>query len=145
MNDIAIIRKYNNDFYNDYEFVNQISDWLKRFAESLAESLEKEPIRLLSKKEFRAATISAFSVLEAETNQIMNTLVNEYPFHKNTYTRIFDFLYSRKYIQLEEYTKLKEYYKIRNKLVHGDSKISKEDATNVVNLIMSILEKIKKN
>lgn len=144
-NAIVYIKKYENDPYNDNNFLTQISGWLKRFAESLAESLEKEPLRLLNKKEFRAATISAFSVLEAETNQKKTNQTENLSIQNYTQGRKFDFLITENYINEEEFEKLKEYYNIRNKLVHGDTKITKEEASKIVNFIMTILNKLRKN
>lgn len=128
------------DRKNDFKFIDQIDSWIKSFSEEALETFSKEPSRLLSKREYRAAIISAISLLEVEMANVIGT--NNI---KKMYThRLSKVLGELEILTHEEVRNLQEWQMIRNELAHTQKTISKEKATQIVDGIVKIIEKIKR-
>lgn len=139
--------KINNSTYivkdDNLDFVKKIDIWLKKISPIFYNDFTEEPFRLLKKGEYRAAIISAFSLLEIELNKLyeQNDICD-----KNRIIPIRDI--AEKLIQLQilnedQYNRLKKWRHIRNTLVHTSKTIDDNQAKNIVNGLMDIINSVK--
>lgn len=132
----------------DQKFISALEKIFKKFSKELEEKLYDEPRRLLEKKEYRAAVISSFSLLETELREIsMINASDEQKVFRFTLGRTLEMAKRYELISPNEFRQLKDWWNIRNRLVHGalgDYKITPKDASEIVNGIMQILQNIRK-
>ncbi|MHC1567554.1 MAG: hypothetical protein ACXQTD_07585, partial [Candidatus Syntropharchaeia archaeon] len=100
--------------------------------------LSDEPIRLLKKKEYRAAVISAVALLEIELREKLPKDVGFLPLVK-----LLNLAVKFEYIPGDKLPLIKEWIAVRNRLVHTKDTISPNDANIIVNGIIDILETIR--
>jgi hypothetical protein len=61
------------DLYSiPHEFLQKLEIWFQRVATDLRPQLSDEPWRLLDKREYRAAVISSFSLLETTLAEVLS-------------------------------------------------------------------------
>jgi hypothetical protein len=123
------------------QFLAQIDNWLKGVSEQVTPILMDEPKRLLQHKEYRAAVISAFTLLETS---LRRAFVNEEapdsrftPLHG-----LLSFAVKKEIITEEMRDQIRNWSKIRNSVVHTDEIIPPATAKQVVSGIMDAVEAI---
>jgi uncharacterized protein YutE (UPF0331/DUF86 family) len=106
-------------------------------------------MRLLKKKEYRAAVISSISLLETELREIiMITAPDEQNKFRFGLGRTVEMAERYELISPNEFRQLKKWWRTRNRLVHtealGEYKLTSKYASEIVNGIMQILQNIRK-
>jgi uncharacterized protein YutE (UPF0331/DUF86 family) len=125
------------------EIKNKFENEIRSISDSLLHTLENEPKRLFEKKEYRAAVISAISLLETELHGLYanKNMTNEY--RDKSQRNIYDYLNMLGYSNVKRHDSLKEWINIRNKLVHTKEKINARKAKEIVCGIYEILDEVK--
>lgn len=123
-------------------FLNSVDSWFKKMAEKLRPVLRKEPLRLLDKKEHRAAVLSAITLLETELRAHLQT---EEKRHFVTIGRLLKFALEQGLINQVLFTELTGIIAVRNRLVH-DATFSIEGPTAraTVEGVMGAIQTVRK-
>ncbi len=128
---------------DDEGFVEQVERWFSLTAAALRGSYEDEPLRLLNMHEYRAAVISAVSLLE---NELRERLAPDLESSKSRYVsiaRLFTLAASRQLILTSERKSLLRWLEMRNRLAHTTESVSARQARTAVQEIMAVVEKIR--
>lgn len=122
---------YNMDEDNQH-FINRLEEILS----DPLDVLDNEPARLLQKKEYDAAVISAFRLLELKLRE-KEYMKNQESFKTASITQMLKEIHNKEVHQLIE--KVLSYIKIRNQIVHGKlHNIGKKKATEIVQAVEAL-------
>lgn len=124
------------------QFRQDLDSWFERIAEELRPALTQEPERLLKKKEYRAAIISAMSLLESE---LRKRIREDRIFKVRPYIsiqRAVEAAFEDQILTQEEAHDIKEWMSIRNKVVHLGESVSAKIAKAVVKGVLDIVRKL---
>jgi hypothetical protein len=131
-------------------FLQQVEIWLSEISEYTNAELNNEPTRLLRKQEYKAAVISAFSLLESEINKMLsNDEMLNYSLKKSSLghlplVKLFKIVEDRKLLDLNTSKDVKKWLMWRNKLVHGhDDAITPREATKIVRGVNQFIDSVK--
>ena len=119
-------------------FVSKLEQKVQQLSKELIDQLSDEPIRLLEKKEYRAAVISAVALLEIELRE---KLPKDLGFL--TLVKLLNLAVEFEYIPSDKLPLVREWVSIRNRLVHTKDTVSPNKANKIVKGIMDILEAIR--
>lgn len=100
------------------------------------EDIYDEPYRLFDKGEYKSAFISAYILFETELNKIY-TRKGLIQFNK-----IFSYLHDLQILDKNDYNKINEIRSIRNKVIHMNQNITKKEANDYVDFLMSLIKKL---
>ena len=123
---------------DDSEFVWQLGRAFESIAMEMGLAQEQEPRRLLEAKEYRAAVISAMTLLETHLRQRLNKAPREAVRRPMSMRQLLDLAQEQGYMDLN-YGNLSEWTKIRNEAVHGGRLVSRSEAKVVVEGVESIV------
>jgi uncharacterized protein YutE (UPF0331/DUF86 family) len=144
--DLAGIMIYRPTFPTipDRNFLSSLEHHLSKISGGLEEKIFNEPLRLLHKREFRAAVIAAFVVLESELREAITITASKEKDARNVALgRMIETAISHELINIEENLKIKEWINTRNMLVHTNQEISASEAEKIVNDLLSITRRIR--
>ena len=134
------------DIFVNYErFLLELEDWFKANSDMFLSQLEEEPYRLLRIGEYRAAFISAMTLLESSLHDfIMEKEVKRKEKRPIGLYQIFKI--ASQYLELsnEEFGKVNEWIKKRNRILHENKTIYHSTATRYVSGILDLTQRIRK-
>ena len=111
--------------------------WFSTMAEKLtSKTAVAEPERLLKKSEYKAAVISAVVQLEVALRHAIKKKTNDSVFAKGFFELV-RIAFEHKIIKEEDLVKTREWTNLRNRLVHTEMDMSKEDAERTVTEIIA--------
>ncbi|MFZ2643363.1 MAG: SIR2 family protein [Verrucomicrobiia bacterium] len=139
--EVKVVRRP-RDLSGDLEhFLKDVSQWFHSESINLKPKLAEEPLRLLNAGEFRAAVISAVTLLETK---LQDTI--QQPTETRTRPRLLreliDVAISQEKISSSRRDQLFEWIRLRNQVVHSDTHITKLQAKNVVNGVAKITKNL---
>ncbi|MBN9439834.1 MAG: SIR2 family protein [Bosea sp.] len=102
-------------------------------------SRKREPRRLLEAKEYRAAVISAMSLLEVELRNMLDKPSWQNVRRPMSIRQLTDLAVQEQKIPSDKLTHIAEWSRLRNFAVHSGSDVSRHDATKVVNGVLSMI------
>lgn len=120
------------------EISGHISKWLKSNLIQLENRYKEEPLRLLEKREYRAAVIAAISLFE----NFLSTKIAENLDTRSSYRTLrstLEFAIKLEIIKRENMKEIKEWMKIRNQTVHSNRKVTKSEAEKVVHGVLRLI------
>lgn len=127
------------------DFLQSVENWLDKISASLESVFEEEPLRLLQKREYRAAVVSAFTLFEHEIRTLIldieptSTIQRYAPL-----LHLLDFARKNQIILDDsEYSKIREAMRLRNSIVHSTEPTSAKQAREAVNNLIKLVRKIK--
>ncbi len=124
-------------------FLGRIEKWLSNIFTSLEPSLMEEPQRLLSIRAYRAAVISAFTLLESELRkQVAHTDTPEARFIPML--ALLSLASKRGKLPENIQKKVKQWMYLRNTAVHSVQSISANEAKDVVSGVMGLVKDLQK-
>lgn len=127
---------------NPLPIVDVAEKWFSTMAEKLtSKTALAEPERLLKKNEFKAAVISAVVQLEVGLRRVIKIKTNDRVFAKGFF-ELARIASEHQIIKEEHLIKIREWTNLRNRLVHTEMNINKEDAERYVNEIYAFTKKI---
>lgn len=139
LNNYLFITRPENPFDNSEEITMQIEHWFMQALEPLKQSYQDEPERLLKKKEYRAAVISAVSLFENYLrNRILDFTDTRMIKSKSLYSLV-QLAQEFEIIPNNITVEIKEWMHIRNQAVHSKQEVNFRDAKKIVNGIYKII------
>lgn len=113
---------------------------LERAVLMYLEPINDEPYRLLSKREYEAAVISAFRLLEMTLSE-RGYMHNEQGYRSVGLKKMLDNVRDEGVNQIVH--KVQSYLNVRNQIVHGNAiKITKKEATEIVETVMALVNNL---
>jgi uncharacterized protein YutE (UPF0331/DUF86 family) len=120
-------------------FLSKLEISIQKISKELIVNLSEEPIRLMEKKEYRAAVISAISLLEIELREKLFQQT-QYPI---PLLKLLELSIQYGYIPVDKLSSIKEWISIRNELVHTKRSISKQNSGQIVEGILNVIQQIR--
>ena len=134
----------------DQEFIANLSAFFGELSEKEESKLYYEPLRLLDKREYRAAVITAFILLEVELKDKLRTRARERLLQEDgldlsrfSLRRMLELARKHGIVSSNDYRSLREFVAVRNRLVHTKEKIHGRRARSIVEKIMEILDRMR--
>jgi hypothetical protein len=110
----------------------------------ISPALEDEPNRLLEKKEYRAAVISAFSLLEHGLRQLLEEAEPNFFTSRLSLMRLLEYALRQGVLSSREFEKLRDHARLRNRIAHSLSEVSAAQAKTIVRDVSSAMSRIRK-
>ena len=134
-----------DDFINNPEFIiEEAKKWFSEMAEKLtSKTAGAEPERLLKKNEYKAAVISAVVQLEVTLRKLIEKKANDRVFAKGFYELV-RVAFDLKVFKEDDLNRMRQWSSLRNRLVHSEMNLDKQEAEKTVNDIMSYTKKLGK-
>lgn len=133
------------DLYDDPEILaEQIERWFVSALEPMKNVYEEEPERLYKKKEYRAAVISAISLLENYLRNALRDYTNVRKVNKSLYSLV-QLAAEFQIINSNQVGNIKEWMFIRNNTVHSKRKVNFQESKKIVNGVMKIIRNTTDN
>lgn len=136
------------------EFTTQLAEHLRAIAEKLGVGQATEPQRLFAAKEYRAAVISAMTLLETRLRSLLS---NAFLQDKSRVARattwigggprplpmraLLDQAMSQELIDFTTHDEIRAWMRLRNEAVHNSKSVSKSAAHEVLTGVANLLEK----
>jgi hypothetical protein len=120
-------------------FLHRIDEWLRRANERLQPQLEEEPGRLLRKREYRAALISAVALLENRLRMRFAKPDDEFAPAHVPLTHLLRIAEKRGVMSEGDAATLRQAVALRNMAVHSTNEVTAAAATRGVNAILEFL------
>ena len=132
-----------DDFLNNPEpIIEEAIKWFSEMAEKLtSKTAIAEPERLLKKNEYKAAVISALVQLEVILRKLIEKKANDRVFAKGFYELVRVAL-DLKVVKEADLNKMRQWSSLRNRLVHSEMNLEKQEAETIVNEVMSYTKKL---
>jgi hypothetical protein len=137
--DLQVLRRP-NILTGDLEpFVENLAAALRAIAETNGVARLAEPARLLQAKEYRAAVISAMTLLEARLRERLNK--EPWPDTRNPLSMrsLLRTAADRQLVAPEPYEQMDRWMRLRNEVVHSSKDVSRAQATEIVNGVLEIV------
>ncbi len=131
------------DAFSDISFLERIEDFFRNAAEEVSGEAESEPERLLAKKEYRAAVISAITLLENSCRRHLGK--TQFRDYRYSLVRVLDVMFKEERLDQRRYAVLREALQARNLLVHTDETIRPSTAKKLVNEVMAVVRELDAN
>ncbi|MEI9911186.1 MAG: hypothetical protein WDO71_16865 [Bacteroidota bacterium] len=138
LNNLVFITRADDPFENIDIISEQIDNWFRLALEPLKTTYDEEPRRLLNKKEYKAAVISAMTLLEVHIRQRLE-IIKETTLRTKPLPTLFNLAVENQIINDQQYLNIREWSDTRNKLVHTKSTVTANDAKKIVKGVYEIL------
>lgn len=125
-------------------FLKSLENAFATVFEKLSPALEDEPSRLLAKKEFRAAVIAVFSLLEYELRQVLDLQGWDAYKGRPSLMALLDYARSNQLVSAEEFQQIRHHATVRNKLAHAHGDINAATARAIVRETLRIIARVRK-
>ncbi len=137
-------KEFSNTQADENQLIPQLEHWFNIQAQLVAEVLSNEPERLILKKEYRAAIISATTLLE---NTLRNQLETEVTSSNSIMTlrQMIDTAVTHDLITPNETALIRKLIESRNRTIHLGENVSPKDAKSMVEKVIEIVNRILKN
>lgn len=136
---LRYVTRSSDPFTDPESLVFQISSWFDEILTPLQSTYEDEPTRLLEAKEYRAAVVSAISLLEVYIRKQLQTRGLK-PSSFTGFSGLFETAFGNQIIDPIHRDKLKSWITIRNKAVHSKENVTAKEAKEIVNGIKQIVK-----
>jgi uncharacterized protein YutE (UPF0331/DUF86 family) len=109
----------------------------------ISSTLEDEPNRLITKKEYRAAVIAAFSLLEHDLRLLLESSGLDYIGARSSLGMLLEYAQKQEVLSLEEFKQIRSHVNIRNRIAHTRGEVSAAQAKTIVREVTSAMRKIR--
>jgi hypothetical protein len=139
------LEKPNNLFTNYEEFFHSVESWFKDIAGEYSEYFESEPSRLMNKNEYRAAVVSAISLLEKSLRNKISVNETQFRYRAIPLFQMVKISLDQGIIDKKDYMSIRQGLDIRNTIVHAssDTHVTKEKAKKVVDTVNKIVKRLQ--
>ncbi|KQM70358.1 hypothetical protein ASE74_23545 [Pedobacter sp. Leaf216] len=131
-------------FKNIDEFSGQFEQAFEVMSSEFKEDFKSESRRLLDKREYKAAIISAITQLESRLRNNID-IVLKIPIRIVPLTQLLKYAIEYNLLDQNDYMNIKNWMSVRNQLVHLDGKTTPSQAKLIVEGVHTILEKMEPN
>jgi uncharacterized protein YutE (UPF0331/DUF86 family) len=139
-----VVRRGKRPVADQPEFLKYLEEWFRSVAADIQPRLAEEPLRLLSAREYRAAVISAVTHLESLLRAALEK-DERLPGRAYSLGPLADLAAQRELLTQSEHQKLREWMRVRNMVVHSQDTVTKAKATEIVNGVLAISERMQGN
>jgi len=139
-----VVRRGKRPVADQPKLLKYLENWFRSVAADIQPRLAEEPLRLLSAREYRAAVISAVTHLES----LLRTGIEKderLPGRAYSLGPLADLAAQRELLTQNEHQKLREWMRVRNMVVHSQDTVTKAKATEIVNGVLAISERMQQN
>lgn len=129
-----------NVFTDDPEpFVEELAGALRGLADEVGVKRQAEPERLLEAKEYRAAVISAMTLLESRLRERLNK--DPWPETRNPLSMrsLLRRAMDQQLLEAAQFEQLENWMRLRNEVVHSSKDVARAQATDVVSGVLQIV------
>ncbi|MCK9392672.1 MAG: SIR2 family protein [Syntrophales bacterium] len=126
-------------------FIKMIESAFADAFSRISPALEDEPSRLVVKKEYRAAVIAAFSLLEHELRQFFESSSLEAFSARSSLIMLLDYARSREVISPKEFQQIKGHASVRNRIAHTRGEVTPAQARTIVRDVSTAMSKIRES
>jgi len=123
-------------------FVQELGGMLRLFANEVGIERQDEPARLLQVKEYRAAVISAMTLLEAKLREVLNKTPWPQSSRPMSMRSLVEMATERNLLTQPQRRTLDDWMRIRNQVVHSSIEISRAQATEIVNGVLQVISQL---
>lgn len=99
----------------------------------------------MAKKEYRAAVIAAFSLLEHELRQFYESSTLEAFSARSSLIMLLDYARSREVISSKEFQQIKAHVSVRNRIAHTRGEVTAAQARTIVRDVSTAMSKIRQS
>lgn len=131
-----------NPFPESSEFLSAIEDWFVDAARTLGPRLTEEPSRLLQLREYRAAVISAITLLEDNLRSRLEE-VTDLPSNKRYMGQLFRLALKHEIISPDVASRVNNWVSQRNAVVHSKQEVTRNKAREIVQGVSKILQSLR--
>ena len=120
-------------------FVEALANALRELAQELGVRTQAEPERLLEAKEYRAAVISAMTLLEARLRDRLNK--SPWPETRNPLAMrsLLKLAIDQQVLDPAQHRQLESWMRLRNEVVHSSKDVTRAQATDIVGGVLQIV------
>lgn len=139
----VVIRRPRSLDHGASAFLKELEGAFASEFEKISPALEDEPSRLLSKKEYRAAIIAAFSLLEHELRQHLELLGQETFSSRSSLSSLMEIARSREIFEPKIFQRLRSHASMRNRIAHSRAEVTAQQAKALVRDVSSAVSKVR--
>lgn len=136
---LLYISRPDNPFEEIDSLSERIEHWFRDVVEPMKTTYDEEPKRLLKKKEYRAAVISAMTLLEVYMRQRVE-IIKDVPTKTTAPHSIYILAKEFNIITHEQFTKIRMWSDTRNRLVHTKATVNGIEARKIVIGVYELIE-----
>lgn len=142
---MTYVIKPDNIFTNYEEFYQIVETWFREISADYNQYFENEPSRLINKNEFRAAIISAFSLLEQTLRNKISFNETQFRYRAIPLFQMIKISLDQGIINEKDYSSIRNGLELRNAIVHDskDIRITKDHSKKIVDTINKIVTKLQ--
>lgn len=120
-------------------FVEELAGALRGLANEVGVQRQAEPERLLEAKEYRAAVISAMTLLESRLRERLNKV--PWPETRNPLSMrsLLRRAMDQQLLEAAQFEQLENWMRLRNEVVHSSKDVARAQATDVVSGVLQII------
>jgi len=143
LQDLMYLKRASDPYADIDNLTENIERWFRDKSEVFRTTFEEEPKRLLDKKEYRAAVISAMSLLELYIKSaIRETKDIDIMQKPHSMIHLLKISQNLGLIDNKDYSKVREWMMVRNNLVHKRDNIHHTQARSIVIGVNEVIKKI---
>jgi uncharacterized protein YutE (UPF0331/DUF86 family) len=120
-------------------FIADLADLLRGIAAETGVARQAEPQRLLQAKEYRAAVISAMTLLEAKLRENLNKVPWPETQRPLSMRSLVDRAVEQGVIPQASRSRLNQWMQVRNAVVHSSITVTKAQAREIVDGVMNLI------
>lgn len=139
---IAVIRRSTTPNSETEAFYRDLSEWFKAIARELAPRLGEEPRRLLGLGEYRAAVISAISLLESSLRDTLTVSLGD-EMANESLMRLVSRATLNEVLDPTTFESARSWIYTRNKIIHENTPVDKTTAESIVNGVLDLIERLQ--
>ena len=124
-------------------FIKAIESAFAEAFSKISPALEDEPSRLLTKKEYRAAVIAVFSLLEHELRQHLELRGLDSFVSRSSLMTLLDVARSKEVLSPKELNQIRAHVSVRNKIAHTRGEVSAQQARAIVREVSAAVAKVR--
>ena len=140
--EFPVIRRPNNLNEDPDGFVNELGEMLKLLASQTGLERQAEPERLLQVKEYRAAVISAMTLLESTLRERLNKSPWPQTRSPMSMRSLLEIATEQGLLTPQLRRKLDGWMRIRNEVVHSSKNVTRAQAAEIVNGVLHAISQL---
>ncbi|MHB1351144.1 MAG: SIR2 family NAD-dependent protein deacylase [Desulfobulbaceae bacterium] len=138
-----IIRRPHSFDENIDVFLSSLEKTFSSISSDITPALEEEPARLITKREYRAAVIAVFTLLEHELRQLLESSGKEQFSNRFSILQLIQHAVASELIDESDYKEIRMYMNVRNKLVHTRADVPANEAKKIVKDISRLAVRVR--
>jgi len=139
---VSYVSRVQRDNLESGLFVDTFESLFANFAADLRPRLTTEPMRLLNKREYRAAVISALSLLESELRNFLERRSDQRERHRAPLLHMIDEAVISEVLNPQQAGQLRAWINVRNQIIHLGEAVSPSTARDIVEGVIGMVQRL---